>query len=125
MPYEIKVAGSFAAAHALRGYGGACERLHGHNFKVTAAARARELNEVGIALDFKEFSSYLGDVLELLDHQNLNELPPFRERNATAENIAAYIFGQLAPRLEQTGAKLNRVTVEESEKYAASFGPDV
>jgi 6-pyruvoyltetrahydropterin/6-carboxytetrahydropterin synthase len=104
MSYEIKVEGTFAAAHALRGYGGECERLHGHNFN--------------------ELSSYLGDVLEQLDHRNLNELPAFEERNPTAENIAAYIFEQLAPRLENTGAALRRVTVEESSKYAASFIAD-
>jgi 6-pyruvoyltetrahydropterin/6-carboxytetrahydropterin synthase len=125
MPYEVKVEGSFAAAHALRGYGGACERLHGHNFNVVAVARTPELNRVGIALDFKEFSSQLGEVLGQLDHRNLNELPPFDERNATAENIAAYIFERLAPRLEPAGAALTRVTVEESAKYAASFIPDV
>jgi 6-pyruvoyltetrahydropterin/6-carboxytetrahydropterin synthase len=125
MPYELKVEGSFAAAHALRGYGGACERLHGHNFKVIAVARATELNAIGMALDFKELSSHLYEVLRDLDHQNLNELPPFDERNATAENIAGYIFEQLAPRLERTGAKLSRITVEESTKYAASFIPDV
>ena len=125
MPYEVKVEGGFAAAHALRGYGGACERLHGHNFRVTAVARAPELDAVGIALDFKEFSARLAEVLAQLDHQNLNELPPFDERNATAENIAAYIFERLAPRLKPTGAALTRVTVEESAKYAASFIPDV
>jgi 6-pyruvoyltetrahydropterin/6-carboxytetrahydropterin synthase len=124
MSYEIKVEGNFAAAHALRGYGGECERLHGHNFNITAVAGAGELNTIGFALDFKELSAYLGDVLEQLDHRNLNELPAFEERNATAENIAAYIFEQLAPRLESTGATLRRITVEESSKYAASFIPD-
>lgn len=125
MPYEVKVEGGFAAAHALRGYGGECERLHGHNFRVTVVASSGGLDGVGIALDFKEFSARLGEVLEQLDHRNLNELPPFDERNATAENIAAYIFEQLAPRLEPTGATLARVTVEESAKYAATYIPDV
>lgn len=124
MPYEVKVERSFAAAHALRCYGGACERLHGHNFNVTAVARVRELDAIGIALDFKELSSHLGEILAQLDHQNLNEIPPFDDRNATAENIAAYIFERLAPRLEGTGATLCRITVEESTKYAASFIPD-
>jgi 6-pyruvoyltetrahydropterin/6-carboxytetrahydropterin synthase len=125
MPYEINVEKSFSAAHALRGYDGACERFHGHNFKVIAFARAGELNDLGMALDFKELSSYLGAVLEQLDHRNLNELPYFLERNATAENIAEHIFHELAPRLQPTNVTLTRVTVEESAKYAASFAPDV
>lgn len=125
MPYLIKVEGHFAAAHAVRGYDGSCERLHGHNFTVTAVAETTTLNEIGIAVDFKKLSAYLGGVLDALDHQNLNELPAFSNRNATAENIATFVYEQLAPKLESSGARLRRVTVEESPKYAASYVPDL
>ena len=125
MPYLVKVEGRFAAAHAVRGYAGSCERLHGHNFAVTAVAEAATLNEIGIAVDFKELSKHLGDVLEVLDHRNLNELPVFSARNATAENIAAFVYEKLAPEVKALGATLRRVTVEESPKYAASFVPDL
>ncbi len=121
----IRVEGHFAAAHAVRGYDGSCERLHGHNFTVTAVAEATTLNEIGIAVDFKELSAWLGAVLEIMDHQNLNELPIFSKRNATAENIAAFVYEQLAPKVKSSGARLRRVTVEESPKYAASFTPDL
>ncbi|MGD8718826.1 MAG: 6-carboxytetrahydropterin synthase [Candidatus Zixiibacteriota bacterium] len=123
MPYEIEVEANFSAAHALRGYGGACERLHGHNFVVIATARAEGLDEVGIGLDFKVFRAALGEVLEDMDHQNLNDLPDFRERNATAENVAAFIYARLAPKIETNHVRLARVTVKESPKYAASFVP--
>ena len=125
MPYLIKVEGRFAAAHAVRGYDGSCERLHGHNFAVTAEASAATLDDVGIALDFKVLSKHLNGVLDALDHRNLNELPAFASCNATAENVAAYVYEKLAPEVEALGAKLRRVTVEESPKYAASYVPDV
>lgn len=125
MPYEVKVEGRFAAAHALRGYGGSCERLHGHTFNVIVVAEAAGLDEIGMALDFRELDARLSGVLDVMDHQNLNELPAFSDRNATAENIASFVYEQLAPKLEPLGAKLRRVTVEESPKYAASFLPDI
>ena len=125
MPYLVKVEGRFAAAHAVRGYDGSCERLHGHNFAVTAVTEAATLNEIGIAVDFKELSKHLDDVLDVLDHQNLNELPAFSTRNATAENVAAFVYERLAPQVEALGAKLRRVTVEESPKYAASYVPEI
>lgn len=125
MPYIVTVEGRFAAAHAVRGYDGSCERLHGHNFAVTVVVETAALNEIGIAVDFKELSKDLGDVLGILDHQNMNELPPFSTRNATAENVAAFVYEKLAPQVEALGAKLRRVTVEESPKYAASFVPDL
>ena len=125
MPYLVKVEGRFAAAHGVRGYDGSCERLHGHNFAVTAVAEAATLDELGIAVDFKIMSKHLNEVLDVLDHQNLNELPAFSSRNATAENVAAFVYERLAPKVEALGAKLRRVTVEESPKYAASFVPDL
>lgn len=125
MPYLVKVEGRFAAAHAVRGYDGSCERLHGHNFAVTAVAEAGTLDELGIAVDFKKMSKHLNEVLDVLDHQNLNELPAFSSRNATAENVAAFVYEELAPKVEMPGVKLRRVTVEESPKYAASFVPDL
>ncbi len=125
MPYLVTVEGRFAAAHAVRGYDGSCERLHGHNFAVTVVAETATLNEIGIAVDFKELSKHLGDVLAILDHQHLNELPAFSTRNATAENVAAFVYEKLAPKAEELGAKLRKVTVEESPKYAASFVPEL
>ncbi|UCH78332.1 MAG: 6-carboxytetrahydropterin synthase [Candidatus Coatesbacteria bacterium] len=123
MPYEIKVEDHFAAAHALRGYGGACERRHGHNFKVTAVVTAAALDEVGMSLDFKEVARFLREVLETLDHQDLNELAAFRNTNATAENIATYIYSELAPRFKSPEVRIARISVEESPKYAASYLP--
>jgi 6-pyruvoyltetrahydropterin/6-carboxytetrahydropterin synthase len=125
MPYKVRVEGRFAAAHALRGYDGSCERIHGHNFTVTAVAETAVLDDVGMAVDFKALDALLNDVLAVLDHRNLNELDAFAERNATAENIAAFVYRELAPHLEALGAKLRRVTVEESPKYVASFEPDL
>ncbi len=37
--YEISVEMDFDAAHALRGYQGKCEKLHGHRFKVVASCQ--------------------------------------------------------------------------------------
>jgi 6-pyruvoyl-tetrahydropterin synthase len=64
-------------------------------------------------------------VLDVLDHQNLNELAAFSTRNATAENVAAFVYEKLAPKVEALGARLRRVTVEESPKYAASYVPEI
>jgi 6-pyruvoyltetrahydropterin/6-carboxytetrahydropterin synthase len=52
--YIIAVEKSFDAAHYLRGYGGKCEKLHGHRFKVVVRLKCRELNEVGLAYDFTD-----------------------------------------------------------------------
>lgn len=125
MPYIIKVESTFSAAHALRGYGGACERIHGHNFRVIAEAFFIELNDIGISIDFKVLKCIIDNILDEYDHQNLNDLPTFSTLNATAENIARTISDRLGPELERHGGKIRSITVEESAKYAATYYPDL
>ena len=45
--YTISVEKHFDAAHALRGYKGKCETLHGHRFRVVAKISATKLNDIG------------------------------------------------------------------------------
>lgn len=112
--YEVSVRDEFSAAHLLRDYQGGCEQLHGHNWKVSVTVRTKELNNIGMAVDFRRLKEQLSKVLQDLDHKYLNELPYFRELNPTSENIARYIYERLP------GAKL-RVTVWESGSSWASY----
>ncbi len=99
--YLLKIVTDFAAAHALRGYPGDCQNLHGHNWKVEVEVRANRLNKIGIAIDFKKLKGMTQHIIDDLDHSSLNEIPPFDQTNPTAENIAAYIYHRLAEDLEK------------------------
>jgi len=55
--YTLKIVTDFAAAHTLRDYPGACSRMHGHNWKVEAEVVATQLNDIGMAIDFKEIKT--------------------------------------------------------------------
>lgn len=119
--YELKIEDSFAAAHNLRGYKGQCEELHGHNWKVEVVVRADRLDATGLAIDFQELKRATDDVLKGLDHTYLNDLPAFRENNPSSENIARYIFEELARHIEREGLWMHRVTAWESERACASY----
>lgn len=122
--YELTVCDEFAAAHYLRHYPGACERPHGHNWKVEICVRAKELNEIGVAIDFKDLKRYLKEVLEELDHRDLNQHPAFQDQNPSSENIARYIFEKMSEKLANHPVRLHRVTVCETERSCASFLAD-
>jgi 6-pyruvoyltetrahydropterin/6-carboxytetrahydropterin synthase len=122
--FELRIDESFAAAHNLRGYRGQCEALHGHNWKVEVVVRADRLDELGLAIDFQELKAATKSVLASLDHAYLNELPPFKDQNPSSENIARYIFQQVASRVEREGLWVHRITAWESEKACASFIKD-
>jgi len=108
---------SFDAAHALRGYEGPCENLHGHTFKVQVFLRGKGLNKLGLLEDFKTVKKELRSVLDNFDHKFLNEVKPFTSQNPTSENLAKDIFLRLRRKIK----KISRVTVWESETTNASF----
>ena len=93
--FEIEVKGTFDAAHRVMGYRGKCARLHGHSWTVEVRVAGRQLDEMGILVDFSELNQTLKGILAQLDHQNLNELPMFQCVNPTAESIARYIYEQM------------------------------
>jgi 6-pyruvoyltetrahydropterin/6-carboxytetrahydropterin synthase len=121
--YELVVETDFAAAHNIREYGGNCERLHGHNWKVRVGLRARRLDRLGMVMDFRDVKARLSEVLKALDHQYLNEIEPFRTSNPTTENIARFICERLMKGLPK-GVSVGKVTVWESERCAASYAPE-
>jgi 6-pyruvoyltetrahydropterin/6-carboxytetrahydropterin synthase len=119
--YELKIVSQFAAAHQLREFGGKCERLHGHNWKVEVYVEGERLAENGLLIDFKEIKVATKDVLERLDHQFLNELVFFESMNPSSENIARYLYEALGEALNNENVRVNRVTVWESDSACATY----
>jgi 6-pyruvoyltetrahydropterin/6-carboxytetrahydropterin synthase len=123
--FEVMVEESFAAGHALRGYKGKCENVHGHNYKVRVVLAGEQLDSVGLLYDFVALRRLLAEIIRGLDHRFLNDLPPFTDINPSAENIARYFYDELARRVgtSPNGATLREVTVSESETTTATYRP--
>ena len=125
--FELKVTKHFAAAHNLREFYGKCENLHGHNWFVEARVRAKELDNIGLVMDFGVIKKHLNDVLDMIDHQYLNDLPSFKTDNPSSENIALFIFNNLAPLIKEGSAGrvwLHSVSAWESENSCATYMVD-
>ncbi len=97
--YEIFIKTHFSSAHYLRNYPGNCEHLHGHNWDVEVVVGSEVLNEIDVAIDFRDVKRIVAEIMEELDHTNLNDHHAFTEVNPSSERIAEYIFRQLARRL--------------------------
>lgn len=124
--YTLKVEGAFEAAHMVNGYPGKCARLHGHNWVVEAVVKGRELDELGMLVDFKIIKKALKETLERYDHRYLNELEPFASGvNPTAENLARIIFEELAGHeCFVSDSELHAITVFESPKSSVTYTKD-
>jgi len=119
--FELMIETTFSAAHQLKGYRGKCERLHGHNWKVQVHVTAENLNEIDIAIDFHELKKLTNEVVSTLDHNMMNEIFPFTEKNPSSENIAKWIYDSLKKKIHDETVQLSAVTVWESETSSATY----
>jgi len=122
--YQVSVEQHFDAAHFLRGYGGKCEALHGHRFRVVVKVEASKIDDVGIAYDFTELKRQMSDILFRFDHTCLNEVPPFVKLNPSSENIASTIYSELKSKLTGAPVSLASVEVWESPQTGVAYSPD-
>src|SRR6266446_9277242 len=93
--FQISAEYTFAAGHALRGYKGKCENVHGHNYKVQVTVAGERLNSIGLLMDFVDLRAAIKGLVDRLDHRFLNDLTPFDELNPSAENLAKYFYDGL------------------------------
>jgi 6-pyruvoyltetrahydropterin/6-carboxytetrahydropterin synthase len=119
---------TFSAAHAIRGHTRGCQNLHGHNYRVRVHLRAGRLDHLGMVLDFADLKEMMQEILGPFDHRVINDIPPFDERNTTAELFSEYVFQEGARRLEdrqedRDRVRIARVEVWENDTACAMFEP--
>ena len=122
--YEVMIEEEFSAAHALRGYRGKCENPHGHNYRVRVTLAGEELDHIGLLYDFKDLKAAMGEIIDRLDHQFLNDLEPFKSLNPSAENLARYFYQEASSMLRAaTNGRLQvkDVTVWETDTTTARY----
>jgi 6-pyruvoyltetrahydropterin/6-carboxytetrahydropterin synthase len=119
--FLLNVKAHYDSAHFLRSYKGKCEKLHGHRYVVEAGLAFDDVGEGGMAYDFGDAKRALREVAGRLDHENLNELPPFTEIEPSAENQARWIFGELRALLGPVADNLVYVRVWETPNQYAQY----
>jgi len=132
--FRVWVEESFAAGHALRGYRGKCENVHGHNYRIRVTLEGEALNSIGLLCDFKDLKDAIHAAISKLDHQFLNEVAPFDKLNPSAENLARYFHEEVSRLLAQPVAspptngnppsapcRVRQVTVWETDNTTATY----
>lgn len=76
--------------------------FHGHNYELVVKVVGVPDPETGYVMDLKLLSDLIRDeVLEQLDHRNLNlDTPFFKTKNPTAENICIVIYDILRAKID-------------------------
>ena len=99
MHLELRKTFQFEAAHLLPHLPKShkCRRLHGHSFKVDIVISGTCHPKLGWVMDYADISKAFLPIWKRLDHFYLNEIQGLE--NPTSENIAAWIWQNLKPRL--------------------------
>lgn len=115
--FEIKVESHFAAAHHLLNYEGECENQHGHNWKVEVYVEGETLDKSNILIDFKVLKKKVNEVIDVLDHTDINQLEQFKGVSPSSEIISKYIFDELKKEIPN----ITKVCVWETDRARACY----
>ena len=123
--FAVEVRDHVMIAHSLPDPAfGPAQAMHGATFIVDAAFFTAELDERGLAVDIGLATKALGEVLQPLRYQNLDEDPQFQGRITTTEFLAKHVFDGLAAgirrgALGEGGARIRRIRVTLHESHVA------
>ncbi len=96
---------------------------HGHNYVLEVTVAGEVDSQTGFVVDLKQLKDVLNrEVVDVWDHRHLNlEIPEFRDRVPTVENLAVSAWQRLDGKI--AGARLERVRVYETpELFADCYG---
>jgi 6-pyruvoyltetrahydropterin/6-carboxytetrahydropterin synthase len=122
MSWTVRCHATFEAAHHLVDYVGGPEPVHGHSWKIEVALTTEELGKYDLSVDFVPTETLVKSLAAQLHNKNLNTVPPFDRKNASAENVALWVAREVERSgLLINGARLSEVTVWEGTRNSVTY----
>jgi 6-pyruvoyltetrahydropterin/6-carboxytetrahydropterin synthase len=130
MVYITRIA-RFAAAHRLNNklwnkkkntavYGKCCgDAPHGHNYELSVTLKGLPDAETGMLMNFGSLKKVIERVVRVFDHRYLNELPIFKDKVPTSENMCVFVWDMLEKKLPR--GLLHRITIKETDNNETSY----
>jgi 6-pyruvoyltetrahydropterin/6-carboxytetrahydropterin synthase len=100
---------------------GRCGNEHGHNYVLEVTIQGELSPTTGMVMDLKALKDLITEVVvDRFDHKHLNrDVPYFKEKVPTPENMAVVIWELLEPRLEP--CRLHRVRLYEDGSFYVDY----
>ena len=101
------------------------ENWHGHNFDLIVTVKGDPDPDTGFVIDLKKLSSLIrAEVIEALDHKNLNlDVPFMKDKMASTEIVAMEIWKILEPKISSISrfGKLHSVKLYETPRNYVEY----
>jgi len=124
MPFTVRCHATFEAAHHLVDYVGGPEAVHGHSWKIEVALGTSALGPYDLSVDFVPTEAFMKELASRLHNRDLNTVPTFDRKNASAENVALWVADEIARAgLLKKGVRLEEITVWEGTRNSVTFRP--
>ena len=96
---------------------------HGHNFTIYVTVKGVPNKDTGFVINLKDLSLIIkNEVVEPLDHKNLNIDVPFLEGLlASTENIVIQVWDRLVAPIVQAGGELVKIKLVETENNFVEY----
>ena len=117
--FSISVETSFKASHQLSLPDGSKEILHNHNWLVTVEVSREKLNKTALVMDFHLLKKKVDNITAEISDMTLEQSSYFSDKNASAENVAFYIYEKLSAAIPKDLCLEAVKVVEEPGCFAA------
>ena len=99
------------------------KRGHGHNFQLIVTVKGIVNPETGFVMNLADLKSLiLTNIIDHVDHMNLNEDVPFLDGIIpSTENLAMVFWEILSPLINNKGANLHCVRIIETENNSVEY----
>ncbi|HPA86389.1 MAG TPA: 6-carboxytetrahydropterin synthase [Bacteroidales bacterium] len=96
---------------------------HGHDYVLYVTIKGEPSEETGFFMNISDLKDIIREkVVERLDHRNINtEVGFMKGKVATTENLAIAIWDELKPAIEEAGAELHSIKIQETENNTIEY----
>lgn len=96
---------------------------HGHNYVLWVTVKGEPSSEHGFVMNINSLKQIIMDkVICRIDHKNINlEVDFMKGKIATTENLAVAMWNELRNPIEETGAQLHCIKIEETENNSIEY----
>lgn len=105
--HTLAITRDFIARHFLIGGDwGAENQLHSHHYRLEIRVAGQELDGHGYLIDIVDLERVVGEVIDRVREQVLNELPECSGLNPSIERVSRILWADLTGRLNLEGQRL-------------------
>lgn len=96
---------------------------HGHNYTMWVTVKGEPSPEHGFVMNISQLKQIIMDnIISRIDHRNINlEVGFMKGKIATTENLIVAIWDELRPLIEEKGASLHCIRIEETENNSVEY----